>query len=133
LTKARPWLGPAVAIGLASAICGSCVWTTLVTRAGLVRARDRCVSLAPGLARADAERALGELDATVIGWSGTGGLAAAPEVDVGRRGTLASWECELSVDARGMLVRTRFEWWIPPDFHGRWDDAAREWIEANLL
>jgi hypothetical protein len=56
------------------------------------------------------------------------------EVFFGRRGELASWECDLAMDASATRVTdTSFRWWITPDFHGAWDDDAREWIEANAL
>jgi hypothetical protein len=45
------------------------------------------------------------------------------EVDVGQRGTLVSWQCELSLDATARATGTGFSPWIVPVVPGPIDRA----------
>lgn len=84
----------------------------------LLPARSECARIAPGTHVDDAEDALDrELGASRTGSGGpTGGPLS--EVDVGDRGTLVSWQCELSLDATGHVTSTRFVPWITPALPG---------------
>lgn len=122
-----------VALFVLALLVTACVLSVVSTRSRLTDARHVCASIVPGTSRAAAESTLTAWGAVTLGWFGTLGVARAPSVSYGRRGTVASWECDVSYDPLGVVTGATFTWWIPPDFHGRWDDRPREWIEANLL
>lgn len=114
-------------------LVASCPPSALVTRVRLAHAREICASIRPGTPRADVDAVLAhELGATVLGYAGTV-LAHAPSVDLGRRGAIVSWECEVELDAHDTATQASFVWWISADFHGSWDDRLRDFVEENLL
>lgn len=126
-----------IAIAIVILLSSACLVGLLRVRIALVSARASCAAIPVGSARLDAERDLAAREgASDLGARLSGDGPSAPEVEVfvGRRGELTSWECDLALDASSTRVtRTSFRWWIVPDFHGGWDDDAREWIEAKLL
>ena len=117
---------------LLTLLLGICPVSSLATRSQLRHAREVCAAVATGTTRAAALGGLSsDLEAIVIGYSGT--MPRAPSVELGRRGALVSWGCDVSFDAHDTVVGTRFEWWVTIDFHGAWDDDARAWLEAHFL
>lgn len=117
------------AFGLLALLVITCVIPTFARRRSLQRASAACAALPAGIMLGEARTRLGELGATELG------RASPPiRIDLGVRGDLTSWQCDLVLDAAGTtVVRTEFRWWIPPDPHGEWDDATLDWIERHFL
>lgn len=106
-----------------------CPLTGYLRRRELASADALCRSIAIGTPLPDATRAFASAGATELS------SMTAPRQDVayGIRGDLVSWQCTLDLDdARTVVRRARFTWWIPPDFHGGWDDDAHGWLEQHF-
>lgn len=91
-----------------------------------------CASVPIGMPRADVEaRLASELDARL---NGSGGPAGGPiaYVELGERGELVSWSCQVSLDAMGNTTGSRFHSWVVPDFHGGWDEPITAILEGIL-
>lgn len=100
----------------------------LLVRLSLEPAREECARVASGTDVHDVESTFArELDARRTGYGGpTGGPIA--EVDVGVRGGLVSWECELTLAPDGRVTGTHFVPWITPVL----PQPIERWLEGTL-
>jgi hypothetical protein len=134
LTQAPPrrrgcafWLLSLVAVVLALLSAG---W--MVSSLALSSAQRSCAAVPVGMARSDVETLLeDDAGARLLG---SGGPSGAPisSLELGVRGALVSWSCQVGVDAEGRATGTHFHSWLVPDAHGSWDDRLRVWIEGLL-
>jgi hypothetical protein len=77
-----------------------------------------CMAVPVGMARADVESLLvRDLNARMLGSGGpTGGPVTA--IELGDRGEVISWSCQVLLDADGNATRSHFHSWVVPTIDG---------------
>lgn len=99
---------------------------------GLGSAGQACRDIPAGTPRADVEARLSHDEGARV--LGSGGPSGEPptSLELGVRGELTSWSCEVTLDREGNATRTQFHRWVVPNLHGGFDDPIRMWIERHL-
>lgn len=89
-----------------------------VTSMELAAAERSCLGTPVGMSRSDAEARLArELDARSLGSGGpSGGPVTA--IEMGRRGEVVSWSCQILLDENGDASRAHFHSWTVPALRG---------------